>query len=145
MKKDSKVQNEITQTSERYNKESYSTQSKIGQNALIQSKVFEQAVNIMGDTIEDMDIEKEQKDKIEFLENKIGLPDRKVIEEMNKLGLNKISSKRKGDRSMDRLNNSLNKHKHIKNKNQLGLVYGNNFLLIIETLKIKSNITKIFE
>ena len=72
----------------------------------------------MGDTIEDMDIEIEQKDKIEFLENKIGLPDCKVIEEMNRLGLNKISSKRKGDRIMDRLNNSLKNHKHIKNKKQ---------------------------
>ena len=33
------------------------------QNPLIQSKVFEQATNTMGDTIEDMDIEIEQKDK----------------------------------------------------------------------------------
>ena len=96
LKKDSKVQNEITQTVEKYNKESDSKQSKIGQNAVIQSKVFEQAVNIMRDTFEDMDIEKEQKDnKIEFLENEIGLPDCKVIEEMNILGLNKISSKKR--------------------------------------------------
>ena len=44
----------------------------------------------MGNTIEDMDIETEQKDnKIEFLEKKIGLPDSKVIEEMKKLRLNK--------------------------------------------------------
>ena len=84
LKKDSKVQNGITQTIKKY-KESYSTQSKIGQNALIQSKVFEQAINLMGDFIEDMDIEIEQKDKIEFLENKIGLPDCKVIEEMKRL------------------------------------------------------------
>ena len=62
MKKDSKVQNEIPQIIEKYNKESYETQSEEGQNALIQSKVFEQAINIMGDTIEDMDIEMEQKD-----------------------------------------------------------------------------------
>ena len=34
-----------------------------------------------------MDIKIEQKDnKIQFLENKIGIPDCKVIEEMNKLG-----------------------------------------------------------
>ena len=39
---------------------------KIGQNASMQNKVFEQTLNIMGDTIEDMDIEIEQKDnKIE--------------------------------------------------------------------------------
>ena len=50
----------------------------------------------MGDTIEDMDIETEQKDiKIEILETKMGLPDCKVTEEMNKLGLNKMSSKEK--------------------------------------------------
>ena len=50
----------------------------------------------MGDTIEDTDIEKEQKDnKIETLENDIGLPDCEVIEEMNKLGLNKMSSEEK--------------------------------------------------
>ena len=56
IRKDWKVQNEISQTLEKHNKESYSTQSKKNQNALIQSKVVEQAVNIMGDTIEDMDI-----------------------------------------------------------------------------------------
>ena len=96
IKNDSKVQNEISQTIEKYNKESYSTQSKIGQNALIQSKVFEQARNIMGDTIEDMDIEIEQKDnKMEFLENKMDLPDCKVIEEMNRPGLNKYHLKEK--------------------------------------------------
>ena len=59
---------------------SYSTQSKIGQNALIQNKVFEQAINLMGDTIEVLDIEVEQKDnRIEFLENKIGLPILKLL------------------------------------------------------------------
>ena len=38
-------------------------------------------------TIEEMDKQKEQKDnKTEVLENKIGLPDCKVIEEMNRIG-----------------------------------------------------------
>ena len=41
--------------------QSYATQSKIEQNALMESKVFEQAINVMGDTIENMDKEKEQK------------------------------------------------------------------------------------
>ena len=68
----------------------------------------------MGVTFEDIDIEKEQKDKkIELLENKIGLPDCKKKQEMKRLGLNKISSKWKGDRNLDRLNNSLNNHKDI--------------------------------
>ena len=35
---------------------------------------------------------------------------------MNKLGLNKTASKRKCDRFMDRINNSFNNHKNIKNK-----------------------------
>ena len=39
-KKLSKVQNETLQTAIKNNKESYATQSKIGQNALIQSKVL---------------------------------------------------------------------------------------------------------
>ena len=37
------------------------TQSKKGQNALVESKVFEQTVNVYGDTIENMDIESEHK------------------------------------------------------------------------------------
>ena len=52
----------------------------------------------MGETIPDMDMEKEQKDnKIQFLEDKIGIPDSKVIEEMSRLDLNKISWKEKND------------------------------------------------
>ena len=44
IKKDSKIQKGLRQTNKKYNKESYSTQSRIGQNALIQNKVFEQAI-----------------------------------------------------------------------------------------------------
>ena len=70
----------------------------------------------MGETISDMDMEIEQKDnKIQCLEDKIGIPDSKVIEEMNRLDLNKISSKEKNDRIMNRLNKTLNNHKYIKN------------------------------
>ena len=71
----------------------------------------------MGDTVQDLDIKIEQKDsKIDFSESKERLPDSKVIEEMNKLRLNKISSKIKGDWIMDKLNNSLNNHEYINNK-----------------------------
>ena len=53
---------------------------------------MEEEINIMGDTIEVTDIETEQKEnKIEFLENKIELPDFKVIEGMNILGFKNIS------------------------------------------------------
>ena len=46
----------------------------------------------MGETVSDMDIELEQKNnKIQFLEDKIGLPDAKVMEEMNRLDSNTMS------------------------------------------------------
>ena len=35
IKKDANIQNEISQTIDKYNKESFSTRSQIGQNALI--------------------------------------------------------------------------------------------------------------
>ena len=70
----------------------------------------------MGDTIDDMDIEIEQKDnKISFLENKIGVTDDKIVEEMIRLYLNKISDKEKNNRIMNRLNKTLNKHIYVKN------------------------------
>ena len=60
----------------------------------------------MGDPIEEMHIEIEQKDeKKRIFQNKIGLQHSEVIEEMKRFGFNKISSKRKCDRTMDRLRN----------------------------------------
>ena len=61
--KDTDIQNEISQTIDKYNRESFSTRSQIGQIALIQSKVFKEAVYIMGGTISNMYIEIEEKDK----------------------------------------------------------------------------------
>ena len=93
LKKDTDIQNEISQTNEKYNKVSFSTRSQIGQNALFQSKVFKQALNIMGETISDKDKELQQKDnKKQFSDDKKGIPDSKVIEEMNRLDLNKYQA-----------------------------------------------------
>ena len=76
MRKDTNIQNDISQTIEKYNEKSASTRSRISQNALIQSKDFRQAINFMGETISDMDIEKEQLgNQKQFLEDKIGIPD----------------------------------------------------------------------
>ena len=116
IQKDTKIQNDISNIVDKYNNQSLATRSKLGQNALIQSNIYKEAINIMGDTINDMDVEIEQKEnKILFLENKIGVTDDKVIEEMNRLDLNKISDKEKNNRIMNRLNKTLNKHKYIKN------------------------------
>ena len=63
-----------------------------------------------------MDIELEQKDnKIQFLEDRIGIPDSKVIEEMNRLDLDKISSHERNDRFLNRLNKTLENQKYDKN------------------------------
>ena len=70
----------------------------------------------MGETISDMEIELEQKDnKIQFLEDKIGITDPKVIGEMNRLDTNKKSSKERNDRIRKKLNEKLNNHNYIKN------------------------------
>ena len=80
---------------EKYIKESISTQSQIGQNVLIQSKVIKQSIEILRETIGDIGIQIEQKDKkTSFLENMIGVTDDKVVEEMNKIDFNKISNKK---------------------------------------------------
>ena len=117
-KKDVNIQKDISQTIDKYNKESFSTRSQIGQNDLIQNKVFTQAINIMGETLSDMDMKIEQKDnKIHFSENKIGIPDSKVIEKRNGLDLNKISCKEKNDRILNRLNKTVTGTNTLKNKN----------------------------
>ena len=116
IQKDTKIQNDISNIIDKHNNQSYATKSKLGENAIIQSSIYKEAINIMGDTINDMDVEIEQKDdKISFLENKIGVTDNKVIEEMNRLDLNKVSDKEKNKRIMNRLNKTLNKHNYIKN------------------------------
>ena len=69
----------------------------------------------MGETISDKGIELDQEvKKIQFLEDKIGRPDSKIIEEMNRLDLNEISSRDKCDRIMNRLDKPLKNHKYIK-------------------------------
>ena len=111
-----KIQNDISNIVDKYNNQSYATKALVGQNASIQSSIYKEAINIMGDTINDMDIDIEQKDnKKSFLENKMGVTDDKIIEEMNRLDLNKMSEKEKNIRIMNRLNKTLNKHNYIKN------------------------------
>ena len=116
IQKDTKIQNDISNIVDKYSNQSYATKSILGKNALIQSSIYKEAINIMGDTITDMDVEIEQKDnKISFPENKIGVTDDKIVEEMKRLDLNKITDKEKNNRIMNRLNKTLNKHNCIKN------------------------------
>ena len=116
IQKDTKIQNDISNVVDKYNNQSYATKSILGKNALIQRSIYKEAINFMGDTINDMDVEIEQKDnKISFLENKIGVTDDKIVEEMKRLDLNKISNQEKNSRIMNILNKTLNKHNYIKN------------------------------
>ena len=58
----------------------------------------------MGETISDIDVELQRKyKKIQFLEDKIGTPDSEIVEEMNRLDSNEISSQDKCDRIFIRL------------------------------------------
>ena len=52
IKKDVNVQNEFSQTIDKYNKASFSTRSQMVKS--IQSKVFKQAIIVMGETISDL-------------------------------------------------------------------------------------------
>ena len=68
LKKDPNIHNEISHTIDKYNTKSFPTRFQVSQNALIQCKVFKQAIKILGETISDMQIELEQKDnKIQLL------------------------------------------------------------------------------
>ena len=58
--------------------------------------------------------QKDNKTK-QFLEVKIGIPVSKILEEMNRLDINKRSSEEKCDRSMNRLKKTLNINNYIKN------------------------------
>ena len=51
IKKNTIIQNEISQTIDNYNRESFSTRSQVGQNALLQSKVFKEAIKFVRETI----------------------------------------------------------------------------------------------
>ena len=71
----------------------------------------------MGETISDMEVELEQNDnKTQTIEDKIKIPDSKVIEEMYRLNLNTKSNNEKNDRIMNMLNKTLNKTKIFKKK-----------------------------
>ena len=119
IQKDTKIQNDISNTVDKYNNQLYATKSILGKNALIQSSIYKEAINIMGDTINDIDVEIEQKDnKILFPEDKIGFTDDKVKEEMNRLDLNKITDKERNNRIMNRLNKTLKKHNYIKSEKE---------------------------
>ena len=61
IQKDTKIQNDISNIVDKYNNQSFATKSILGKNALIQSSIYKEAINIMGETINDMDVEKNKR------------------------------------------------------------------------------------
>ena len=71
IRKDPKVQVEINDMLDRYNRLPYNYQLKIGYDTLIQNVNLKELFNIMGTTITDLDIELKMKfSRIEYLENR---------------------------------------------------------------------------
>ena len=72
IKNDPKVQNNINDMLDRYNRLPYNYQSKIGYGILIQNVILKELKNIMGTTITDLHIELKRKiSRIKYLENRI--------------------------------------------------------------------------
>ena len=72
--------------------------------------------------------------EMDFVDNKTGLPHSKVVDKLNKLGINKISSKGKCDRIIDSLNNLSNNHKYKKIKNSRTKILKKSFVFILVCL-----------
>ena len=60
IKKDPKVEKEISQITEKCKKKSYATKLKIEHNALFQSIDFKQTITILSETISGVDIQTEK-------------------------------------------------------------------------------------
>ena len=69
IRKDPKVRNKINDTLDRCMILPYKYQSKIGYDCLIQNIILKELINIMGETITDLDIELKMKiSRIKYLE-----------------------------------------------------------------------------
>ena len=71
IRKDPKVRIKINDMLDRYNRLPFNYQSKIGYDTLIQKVILKELINIMGGTINDLDIELKLKiSRIKYLESK---------------------------------------------------------------------------
>ena len=71
IRKDPKVRIKLNDMLDRYNRLPYIYQSKIRYDALNQNVILQELINIMGNTITDLDIELKMKiSRIKYLENK---------------------------------------------------------------------------
>lgn len=111
VKNNKDVQKEIKHEVQKYSEQNLNTKNEIGKTMLIQNNVYKKAMYLMGDTIADMDEEIEIKDnKINYLENKIGMTDKEVVKEMKNKGIKLTEDKSRKDRILNRLKRNCIKH-----------------------------------
>ena len=89
------AQKETEQIANIYSNQSYRKHSQRGQKALIQKRNDEQAIQIMGETLEDSDKETEVKDNKIFLADQTGISDKQLLKEVRQVKLDEILNRRK--------------------------------------------------
>ena len=83
-----KIWKDLGPTVEKYWKQSYGKQSQVGQKTLMQIRIYEQATEIMDETIENLDKKIELRNsKIKIIPVKIGSSDEKSIQEIERISL----------------------------------------------------------
>lgn len=98
---------EVTKEMEEYSKQSLNTRAELGLNYLHKSKIYEKCIDIMGDSIYDLESENQ------VLRNEVGEIDQKYIDK--KVKEHKLSNdKNKNDIILNRLKKTMSKVKQLQ-------------------------------
>ncbi len=104
IKNDKQTKLEVTKEMQEYSKQSLNTKAELGLNYLHKSKIYEKCINIMGDSIYDLESENQ------VLKNEIGDIDQVYID--RKVKEHKLSNdKNKNDIILNRLKKTMTKVK----------------------------------
>jgi hypothetical protein len=107
IKNDNQVKLEVTKEMQEFNKQSLNTKAELGLNYLHKSKIYEKCINIMGDSIYDLECENQ------VLKKEIGEIDQAYIDK--KVKEQKLSNdKNKNDIILNRLKKTMTKVKQIQ-------------------------------
>ncbi len=106
IKNDKQTKLEVTKEMQEYSKQSLNTKAELGLNYLHKSKIYEKCINIMGDSIYDLESENQ------VLRNEIGDIDQVYID--RKVKEHKLSNdKNKNNIILNRLKKTMTKVKQI--------------------------------
>ena len=107
IKNQKQIKLEVTKEMEEYSKQSLNTRAELGLNYLHKSKIYEKCINIMGDSIYDLESENQ------VLRNEVGEIDQKYIDK--KVKEHKLSNdKNKNDIILNRLKKTMSKVKQLQ-------------------------------